>query len=378
MILLKLASNIGGDWLVCCEEIPHIHNWQEDIKKWSEVLDLSNTSFHFICYASAKKYAGQVFQGMIFDECHHATSPKRKEHLQAIKAGNCIALSATIKSDLKKTIKSLMRGKLHWSKVPLIKAISVGLLPKPEIKVHIIELDDTEQTETYIVKKGSQKNAVPKHMTYLEYDEFLLKTKEKSYCLHISCTQQEKYAMMTIAMLDYERLQYKNQFFKNRFLGAASARKRFIASLKKDYLCELLKRNFEKRTLVFTGSIAQADEIAEMFDINAMHSKKNRKEILKTIQDFNDKKLKTIASVKMGRESMNFTDIECVIIGQLDSTELTFIQMLGRSLRYVKPECHIVICKGTQDFKYGMTALRQLNYDWYEIIRDVRSVAGND
>ena len=49
---------------------------------------------------------------------------------------------------------------------------------------------------------------------------------------------------------------------------------------------------------------------------------------------------------------MNFSDIDYVIIGQLDKETLSFIQMLGRGLRSVFPKIYVCVFSDSDDEKY--------------------------
>ena len=59
----------------------------------------------------------------------------------------------------------------------------------------------------------------------------------------------------------------------------------------------------------------------------------------------------------MLRESVNLTNIELGLIIQLDSTMISFYQMLGRTLRHDYPKLIMIVLRNTQDevwFKSSM------------------------
>ena len=59
----------------------------------------------------------------------------------------------------------------------------------------------------------------------------------------------------------------------------------------------------------------------------------------------------------MLREGINLEKIDSSIIIQLDNQLLSFIQMLGRCIRGLLPECYILVVRNTQDEVYLNTAL---------------------
>ena len=66
----------------------------------------------------------------------------------------------------------------------------------------------------------------------------------------------------------------------------------------------------------------------------------------------------------MGREGLNLTDIDSVLMVQLGSGKdegLELIQKIGRGLRSLSPEIYLIICKGTIDEKYFSKAKENIN-----------------
>lgn len=350
---LKCIEAIEGKWYIICKERNHIHNWQVEIKKHS--MEHLFERVEFFCYASLKKYKNTSPVGVVLDECHAIKSAIRIKQFNTITPKYALALSATIDDEIKDALKSV--GFVHkrtiWNKISLYEAIGLGILPKPIIYVKYTYLDNRERDLIYEFKKGRKVSADNTHIcTYEQRFSKLSKLRKtgENYLLNVLCNEQEYYNIITEQLKYYQVRQSMSEYFKFKFLNLGSTRKRFLASTKTTNLKKLLDITKGKRRVIFTGSIDQCIEIGD--DTGIIHSKLSMKDVQERIIDFNRKKIATLYSVYMIRESANLTDIEVGIMTQLDSKKLSFTQVLGRLLRGENPVIYVMCVKNTQDEKY--------------------------
>lgn len=361
-ILLELATGTGktkvslaiidshkGNWLVVLAERAHLKNWQEDIKKHGYHDLLKNITF--VLYASLHKHVKMSYKGVVLDEAHHCTTDIRLNSLKQIKFNKCIALTATITAKEKDKIESIV-GPICTFKYSLAKAINSDILPTPKIYLHTLFLDNKTVNSTFILTKGSQKN--PVEITTSYKNRFNALASGKNVKVTVNCTECEKYLYLC-SKVDYYKNAYLRSYndgIKNRWLQAATMRKRFLSESKTKSLQSFLPELYS-RYICFAGSIEQCSQLGGK---NIVHSKKKNNQ--KTIDNFNSRKINNIFAVGMLREGVNLVDADAVIV-QLDSGSRATVQMLGRALRKENPVIHIFYYKDTQDEIYMNNSLEE-------------------
>lgn len=353
----KVDSGDTTPWFIVCSEINHIDNWISEIVKHK--LGYLMPHIEIFCYASLGKYKNKR-ANLILDESH-SVSDLRLDHLKTIQVDNIISLSATLNQVRKNQL--LLLRPFREFEITITDAINIGILPAPKIFVIHDKLNNDPRYSDlrYVKTKGGWIKTGKGLITapiikceYKDYFEVLKKNKEvPQYQLHVSCTQDQYYNLIS-ADLEY----YKNIVMasgsithKNKMLRLGSDRKAFISSIKDDILEELdymLDIN-GYRFISFTGTIEQCDRIGGNL---AIHSKIPQKEIKARIDRFNKKESNSIYAVQMLREGQNFEDIEAGIITQLDSEDLSFVQMMGRIFRSTNPILFVIIKDNTQDVTY--------------------------
>ena len=278
--------------VLVCKESTHLNNWEAELDKHGYA------QYESILYASAHKLKGKI-DVLILDEVH-ALTWKRVVALQQFILGGArvIALSATILPEKRYLLEQLCGGVVKYAQVSLAQAIHLGLLPKPRIYVHTIELD---------IKQRAKYMNIERKMNYFR--------------------EQEMWAPLKITGLK---------------------RKKLTSSFKTDKAIDIVDnfRHSNQRFVCFAADINQANEIARGVVIC---SQVTRKENARLIQMFNKEESDELFAVKMLRESVNLTKIANGLIVQLDSKALSFYQMLGRCLRHDTPQMHMIVVKGTMD-----------------------------
>lgn len=363
-----LKSNPNAVGYLVCKESTHKKNWVSDMKKHNKKSVDKNIKT--ILYASLKSQ-NKPADFIILDECH-ALTPKRITHLRQIlqKGTRLIFLSATIPVEKKELMNNLCK-KIHYDVLSLNKAFEIGLLPRPNLVVHPIYLQNeiSDKEWEFIAKKAKGKEGKYIKCTHDEmYDN--LKTLPKGYGLICTGSESEHYSALTKQMAYYEELSQKQgvpyevrQGCRFKYLNIASNRKKFIAEVKTLTVKRLVEsfRSDKNRFICFTGSIKQVEELGAD---NAIHSKNTNDYNQNLIDCFNSSECDELFAVKMLREGVNLTNIEKGIITQLDSGIGSFYQMLGRCLRHEFPEMHLIVLQGTQDVKYFERSMKGFNEDY--------------
>jgi superfamily II DNA or RNA helicase len=360
-----IKKNKGAKGYLLCKESTHKKNWLDDIKlhKMEHVLKNIET----VLYASSKKLQAKA-DFIILDECH-ALTDMRAAHIQRLIGPDTklIFLSATIPDDKKKLISLLSKRKVEYYKISLIDAIKLGLLPKPKVIVHSIELlDDNNRIYEFTMNKGLKPKSVMKTVIYSE--RWKMFNQYTHIRMNVLCNQKEYYSYLSeqMAYLHEKKLtvSYMERIqLANKFMNMASARKKFIASVKTIKAQEILKEFNGFRHVCFTGSIEQSLELGGGSSVNSKNHKKVNQEL---IDGFNTKMYSMLFAVNMLREGLNLTEIEKGLIIQLDSTVGSYFQMLGRMLRHEFPEVHLIKLNGTQDEKYFEKAMSDFSEDFIE------------
>lgn len=315
---LKIAQKNKGKWLILCKETNHIHEWEKEIEKHNIVIN-----YKIICYDSLHKVKGNY--NIICDECHALTTKRKNLISKNIKYKKIIFLTATLPESKLTFLNKLSKDKLETLSITLSEAIEKGLLPEPLIKVYLINLTDKENDKYRNINRSLAK--------YI--DEYKEKKSQKAY---------------------------------TRLLFTSKIRKDMVANFKTYYLKKLIHKLDKEgiRYICFTNTIKQLEEVRTSGSY--IHSKRTdglkNKEI---IENFNNKHINNIFSVKMLTESANLVDIENGIITQLDKGELTAIQRIGRVLRAFLPVVHIFVVKDTMDIKYYLNSVKDIDKKYIEI-----------
>lgn len=354
--------------LVVCSQVVHFQNWIDDAIKWN--IDYSK--WEFTTYNSLHKYNDHKYEYLILDECQK-TSELRTDWIMAINYKKLIALSATIPYEVKKRLFTL--GKPKAFKLPIQKAWDWSILPKPNIKVVNCTLDDTIQNLEYIKGKDKKKKTVK-----ITYEQYLTTYKymkgSKKPNLIIKCTQKQYHQIILDQFDTYNYILKANNytgvdyiFNLKRNLGAR--RKEFFSNCKLSVVKKIIDKHKNDRVIVFCNKKDQADTIADYCKVKAIHS--GKKNIQKTIDDFNNKVTNKFITVKQADESMNLVDPDVAIIIQLSGIDKSGIsvqndQRTGRSVRSKDPLIYLLIYWNTRDHEYFNEYYRTKNSNLFEFI----------
>lgn len=363
---LKIVKDIIEDnpqakGYIVCKESTHKKNWRDDITKHN--MGIVEDASEMLLYASLHKCEYKA-DFVILDECHGLTEKRLNKLVKVFhRDTKVIFLSATIPKLKRKLINSRFRNKVHYYKIPLIKAIDLGLLPVPKIIVHKLKLrqDMGNKKWKLVMRKPKKikKKLQPIHECHFKDYFKLMKSIPKTHGITCYGSEQEYYDKISSQMDYYYNLSrdtanvpyLAREGCRNKWLNLALTRKKFIAEVKTSVVGWLVKgfRKDNSRFICFTGTIKQANSLGGS---SAVHSKNSSKENQDIIDCFNRGECTELFAVNMLREGVNLTDIEVGTITQLDSGVGSFFQMLGRALRYEYPEMHLVLLVDTQDEVY--------------------------
>jgi len=332
-------------------ETSHKQNWRDEIIKHKKGHLLKHIKFYL--YHSSHKYCNEKPYGIVYDEFHHVFSDKRFESAKKLKTTKKICLSATVKDEHKLKLKTLTKSG-HIFTVPLKQAIEWGIIKPPIIYAYGLTLKQFNATETLNFDRKGCKKTIQS-----TYDSFMSDMFKKCN-LVVNCTQQEKYNLLT-KLVDRYKLIYQKNFHmgcKHKWLNLATERKSYLAYIKTEAAKAILDTLKDKRTIIFSESIKQSEEL----NMRSIHSKNDKELNKKILNDFNSGKTDKLFVIDMMQEGANLENICAALILQLDSGSRSFLQRGGRAYRAVNetPEVHILYYKNTQDEKYFLNSIEDL------------------
>lgn len=297
-------------------------NWADEFCKWKSKV-IYTDCVERTCYASFNKFKHQEYDLVILDECHRSTENNFKFFKNNV-AKNILGLTATYpKDDIKKALFDELKLDIVYT-VSLDKAVKEGVVAPYKIKVIELFLDDKNK--------------------------------------YIQAGNKEKSFMTT----EYGQYQYiTNMIQKILYSGKPAPQWLFLKRMHLIYnlrsKTEIARKVLESipeddRTLIFCGSISQAEELCK----KSYHSQTDDK----NLTAFCDEKINKLSCVNALNEGINIPNLDSAVIVQLNSNELSTIQRIGRCIRYREGHeatIYILSVVQTQDEKWVKKALE--NFD---------------
>lgn len=302
-------------------------DWKNEFVKWGAEGDWLNTTR--LCYASASKISGEEYDLVILDECHNITDLSYSFFTNN-KIKKIIALTATPPTEWEKTEILNKIGLRTTYTLSLDDAVAMGFVAPYKITVVYTKLNEVDKD----VVSGNKENP-------------FMNTEYKNY---IWLTNQ------------INLMEFNGETGTSKYQAYVLKRMRAIYNLnsKTKAALHILHKKIpsDDRTLIFAGSIAQAEQICPF----RYHSKSG-----KTALDmFTNLEIDKLSCVKAINEGTNLPQVDSAVIVQLTSKERHLVQRIGRIIRY-RPghEAHIwiVCCKDTQDEIWLASALENINKD---------------
>ena len=336
--LLHLAPRIGKTKIAIdiikkekCKSIlwvtPNIDLRDKDIPEefviWKAKKYLKNTTI--ICYASLADHIGK-YDKIILDEYQYITPVNSLPLFNGnIIFNSIIGLSGTEPKHIEK--KELYR-KLNLKtllSISIDEAVKSELIAPYNIKVIFCRLNDKDKN----VVSGNIKNP-------------FLQTEKAKYDYLTSLIIKKKIKDEVVPKF----------YYLNRM--------RFIYNLKsKNDFAKLLINKLKGRTLIFTGSIQQAENMSK----NTYHSKSDNKDLLK----FLNGSINKLACVNAGGVGFTYKNVDNFVIVQVNSDKRGDItQKIARSLvlqENYTANIYILVVKDTVDEEWLEKVLLNFNKD---------------
>lgn len=294
-----------------------------EFKKWKALKYLDNTDI--ICYASLAEHEG-VYDKVILDEYQDITEANSLPLFNGnIKYKSILALSGTHPKHKEKLDIYRRLNLSILSEISIDQAVEKGLIAPYKINVVECELDRLNKN----VKSGNS--------TKVFYQ-----------------TEQEKYDYLTklIRIKNASGQIVPKFYYLNRM--------RFIYNLKsKTEFAKKLLSKLEGRTLIFTGSISQAEELCKY----TYHSKTDDKHY----NMFQKGKIDSLACVNSGGVGSTYVNVDNFVIVQVNSdTKGDATQKIARSLVLQEgytANIYILCVKDTVDEDWKDKVIKGFNPD---------------
>lgn len=312
--------------LVTPTEVMRDVEWPSEFEKWNVPAE----HIKFICYASLAKEDLTKYDLIIYDECHRLTLPnlRKLEQLKTARLGLTATFPKAKHEDDYERVELLEKLLPPIHVVSTDRAVELGLISDFEITVLKFNLESTVAE----IPSGT-----------------------KSANL---CTEAQHYKKLT-TQLQYAMMQgAKGVRLK---FGMMSKRTQFIYNLpSKERLAKKVLKAIHvenKRTIVFAGSIEQAEKLCGKY---VHHSGTDDK----YLNAFQSGTTSLLGAVRVLNEGNNLTRPDQCLVVQLDSTERALVQRIGRIVRkrYDQPDFKarivILVALNTADEKWYKSAIQ--------------------
>lgn len=365
---LDISLTVPGPHLFIHYETTHLDNILAELI----LFDFDPADFIFTTYAGISRFAGQTFGCIILDECHHLTDLSAGV-IRTMKCKKFITLSAEMTTPKFRILKRLA-PKIYKHSITIENAVEMGILPKPKVKVHYMDLNNTIKRD-YSLSNIKKTTAVKYVKDFKEYSDLMETNAKWTFDIRANLTDQEYYNFIDgiyksyedkIIILEDSVEQIEADMKKNphtQFMYdvnpilqeiediklykkiTGNKRKQFVSECKSSFVTELFNE-LKGKKLAFVNSIPSANKLS----IKHIHSHVKKTQVKKLISEFKSGDIMELVCVNMMKESHNIPKLDHVILQQLDiSNVLQFIQVQGRALRSDKTILHLILVRGTID-----------------------------
>lgn len=304
-------------------------NWRLEFLKWATESVYGRIDRY--CYASINKI-DKTYDLIGADEIHNITE-KNSSFFERNAHAHIMGLTATPPEDTIKT-ELLIKYCPVIYEYTLQEAVADLLVVPFNIEIVEVPLDKTDK--------------------YID-----VKLKDK----HFKTTEAAQYAYLDRLLLQARYTQNK-KLEEFRILN----RMRFLYNLKSKTTIakKLIEKCEGKKTLIFCGTIAQAEELCPY----RYHSESSNQDY----ERFINGEIEHLSCVRALNEGMNIPELDAAIIVQSSSKKREIIQRIGRCVRWREnhtAKIYIVNSQGTQDVVWTTKALegidkKKINYIHYK------------
>jgi superfamily II DNA or RNA helicase len=309
--------------------------FKEEFIKWGYEDTLPQVDI--ICYQTAYKLEGEHYHIVVCDEIHLGISPEYRKFFENNTYDKLLCMTATTpEEDEYRTYLTNLAPTRY--KITLDECVALGLVADYKIICIPISLTEEEQ------KAYKKANNLFVHSKYKlgQFDAF-----NQAKLILANKVQGDKGA----AAMFYKAIRDRKSVVQHT-----------ISKIEKSK--ELLKEHKKDKVLIFSGTNAFTDKMAEEVNGLSYHSKKSKKQREQILDDFRSTKSKVLCSTKALNQGFNVPDASVGIIAGLDSKALPMIQRVGRLLRLNKNKVgviYILYVKDSQEEKWLKNAIKSLN-----------------
>ncbi len=349
-------------------------NWKDKISSWEFPI-----RFKSICYQSAHKVLNE-YDVIVIDEVDTSLTEGVYEILKHFTPKRWVFLTGTTTYRTSILISKLCDKNLFTWTIDTQQAIDWGILPKPEIILFGINLQDDKTKRNQVFQIGKDKKKKTRVVKWGDHFQYLKSRKEN---LAIQVTEKEWIEMIEYDINRWKQLQADNNRFDylnmlqrdrtteekdemkelifklnkfnapplvigNNINSLGGLRKKFFALRKNRFIKKLIKQfNLEnERVLIFANSIPQAEWIDEE---TAVHSGKDSAHLLK---EFNEGRINKLVCVGMLDRGVDVVNVNTSIMIQVSGSEAKNKQQSSRNMLDLSPRLIIIYYMNTQDQVY--------------------------
>jgi superfamily II DNA or RNA helicase len=330
-----------------------------EIKKYNQIYNVDvykDYDLKFHCYQSVYKWSGFKLGLVGCDEIHDQLTPEYfKFHLNN-NYDACLGLSALINNTTSYTIKKddqlhKLFGKDIINKFDMLNVMAPICY---KYDMNQAQLDNTSRKlNIYIIKNKLDNN----NKTILSGN-----MKNRFYQ-----TEQEHYKYLNDVFIKVTNLERKDNEdiydYENRknleIIKASNRRSSFLYSLQsKLTLSKELLSNITEKTIIFGNYLPMLYNLTT----NVVSSANNDENNEKIRDDFNESKIKTIASFKKLKQGANLDGVDVCLIVSYYSSEVDLRQRMGRLRQNGDKEgsVFIIVTENTQEVVWFNTMMENI------------------
>lgn len=321
----------------------------KDIKKYNEIHNcdiLKEYNLTFLTYQTARKYINKKFGLVIADEIHDSMTPVYSDFYINNDYQGLLGLSAKIQEGIyydlstRPILKELMGKKDYVKKIDILNEFCPIIYSYNIIKGQ--EEKTSRKLNIYIIK--FHLNSVDKNIQAGSINNRFMQTEEAYYKYLTTLVNK---ALNLEPNLGEDLIKFNHR--KNlRILATSNKRQKFLYSLPtKEKLCNLLLKYLKTKTIIFGNDIDALEKITP----NVVSSKKTDEQNDKIRDMFDRNVLTTIGSFKKLKQGANLKYVDNCILHSYYSSEIDFIQRIGRLRENKNKEGNvfILLATGTQE-----------------------------
>lgn len=363
-VKLQVEKNLISTALVVVPTVNLIDQWREEFKKWGyppEYVD-------FVCVNSAYKYEKEV-DLLIVDEIHTALSPVFRALFTNIKYKQILGLTATVpeKKEYRKVLEEF--APIVYTKT-LTEISSTGNIIA-DFEVYNLEIPMTRHERSkYNIFDGMFNEARGIISSLKKNIEGL----ENKNAFDIASEYNKKTTFTS--RIEEDLIKASKQFWSAMTMRKFAC---YNSSKKLDVALQIVKMFPDRRWILFNKTIKQAEKLHAILGGESViyHSKLKDDERKLVLEQFaSNKEIKYLIAADALNAGLNVEDIDAAISLSGVSTELPFIQRIGRTLRLMPNKKALFInlySKDTVEKRWVANKTQNIKVIWIKAINQLNN-----